>query len=85
MLGRRLRLAVIGDRPGSFIGAMHQQAARLDDRVEIKTPYHSTWLANTKAKLLLGWRPEYDLKKMIDSAFDYVRAEDDPRKIWYAG
>ena len=32
MLGRRLRLAVIGGGPGSFIGAMHRQAARLDDR-----------------------------------------------------
>lgn len=53
--------------------------------VEIKTEYHSTWLDNAKAKFLLNWRPEYDLKKMIDSAFDYVRAEDDPRKIWYPG
>lgn len=31
-LGRRLRLAVIGGGPGSFIGATHRQAARLDDR-----------------------------------------------------
>jgi nucleoside-diphosphate-sugar epimerase len=53
--------------------------------VEIKTDYHSTWLDNTKAKFLLGWRPEYDLKKMVDSAFDYVRADDDPRKVWYPG
>lgn len=53
--------------------------------VEIQTQYHSTWLDNTKAKFLLGWRPEYDLKKMIDAAFDYVRAEEDPRKIWYPG
>jgi len=53
--------------------------------VKIKTEYHSTWLDNTKAKFLLDWRPEYDLKKMIDSAFDYVRAEDAPRKIWYPG
>ena len=35
-LGRRLRLAVIGGGPGSFIGAMHRHAARLDDRFEIK-------------------------------------------------
>ena len=35
MLGRRLRLAVVGGGPGSFIGAMHRQAARLDDRYEI--------------------------------------------------
>jgi predicted dehydrogenase len=37
MLGRRLRLAVIGGGPGSFIGAMHRQSARLDDRYEIVT------------------------------------------------
>ena len=36
-LGRKLRLAVIGGGPGSFIGAMHRQAARLDDRYEIVT------------------------------------------------
>jgi UDP-glucose 4-epimerase len=53
--------------------------------VEIKTGYHSTWLDNTKAKLLLGWRPEYDMKKMIDSAWEYQRASNDPRKIWYPG
>ena len=53
--------------------------------VGIQTPYHSTWLDNAKAKLLLGWRPEYDLKKMIDSAWDYVRAPDDPRLVWYPG
>jgi len=37
MLGRRLRLAVIGGGPGSFIGPMHRQSARLDDRYEIVT------------------------------------------------
>ncbi len=35
MLGRRLRLAVIGGGPGSFIGAMHRTAARLDDRYDL--------------------------------------------------
>jgi hypothetical protein len=35
VLGRRLRLAVIGGGPGSFIGAMHRTAARLDDCFEI--------------------------------------------------
>lgn len=34
-LGRRLRLAVIGGGPGSFIGAMHRHAARLDGCYEI--------------------------------------------------
>lgn len=32
LLGRRLRLAVIGGGPGSFIGAMHRHAAALDNR-----------------------------------------------------
>lgn len=53
--------------------------------VEIKTDFHSTWLDNTKAKLLLGWRPEYGMQKMIDSAWGYQRTKDDPRTIWYPG
>lgn len=53
--------------------------------VEIRTPYHSTWLDNTKAKFLLGWRPKYDLRKLADAAFDYERPASDPRQIWYPG
>jgi UDP-glucose 4-epimerase len=53
--------------------------------VNIPTPYQSTWLDNTKAKFLLGWRPAYTLPKLIDSAWDYTRAQDDPRKVWYPG
>ena len=53
--------------------------------VPLDTPFHSTWLDNTKAKFLLGWRPEYDLPRLIDSAWDYVRSPDAPRKIWYPG
>jgi nucleoside-diphosphate-sugar epimerase len=53
--------------------------------VTIATPYFSTWLDNSKAKFLLGWRPEYDLPKMIDAAWDYQRTADDPRIIWYPG
>lgn len=53
--------------------------------VEIKTAYRSTWLDNTKAKLILGWRPEYDLKRMIEAAWGYVRAQDEPRAVWYPG
>ena len=34
-LGRKLRLAVIGGGPGSFIGAMHRHAAALDNRYEL--------------------------------------------------
>ncbi len=53
--------------------------------VDIQTPYHSTWLDNSKARFLLGWRPVYGMKKMTDAAFDYQRAPNDPRKIWYPG
>jgi UDP-glucose 4-epimerase len=53
--------------------------------VDVPTTYHSTWLDNTKAKFLLGWRPQYDLAKMIDSAWEYQRSPDDPRTIWYPG
>jgi len=53
--------------------------------VKVGTPYHSTWLDNTKAKFLLGWRPAYDLKRLTDEAFAYQRATDDPRHIWYPG
>lgn len=53
--------------------------------VEIPTNFHSTWLDNAKAKFLLGWQPQYDLKRLIDDAFDYERASDDPRKVWYPG
>ncbi len=35
MMGRRLRFAVIGGGPGSFIGPMHRTAARVDDRYEL--------------------------------------------------
>ncbi|WP_437813701.1 NAD-dependent epimerase/dehydratase family protein [Sorangium sp. So ce1078] len=53
--------------------------------VRVKTPYHSTWLDNTKAKFLLGWRPQYNLARLADAAFDHVRAPDDPRITWYPG
>ncbi len=53
--------------------------------VEIKTAYHSTWLDNAKAKSLLGWRPRFDLKRLIDEAWSYQRSPADPRRIWYPG
>ena len=53
--------------------------------VQIKTPYRSTWLDNNKAKFLLGWRPRFDLKRMIEEAWTYQRSEGDPRRVWYPG
>ncbi|MEO8328356.1 MAG: Gfo/Idh/MocA family oxidoreductase, partial [Nitrospirota bacterium] len=59
ILGRRLRLAVIGGGPGSFIGAMHRQAARLDDRYEVVTGILSSEPEKSKkACLELGMSPD---------------------------
>jgi len=59
MLGRRLRLAVIGGGSGSFIGAMHRQAARLDDRYEIVTGILSSDLEKSKKDALeIGLSPD---------------------------
>lgn len=58
-LGRKLRLAVIGGGPGSFIGAMHRQAARLDDCYEIVTGVLSSDPDRSKkAGLELGLSPD---------------------------
>ena len=40
---------------------------------------------NSKAKFVLGWRPNYDLGRLVDEAFSYERAADDPRVVWYPG
>jgi UDP-glucose 4-epimerase len=53
--------------------------------VEIRTPYWSTWLDNAKAKFLLGWRPRYDYKRLIEEAWSYQRGQDEARKVWYPG
>jgi nucleoside-diphosphate-sugar epimerase len=53
--------------------------------VEVRTPYHSAWLDNAKAKFLLGWRPRYDLARLVDEAWSYERSPDDERVVWYPG
>jgi UDP-glucose 4-epimerase len=53
--------------------------------IEISSSYYSTWLDNTKAKFLLNWKPEYDLARIIDTAWEYERTQDEPRIIWYPG
>lgn len=53
--------------------------------VKIETPFWSTWLDNNKAKFFLGWRPAFDLKRLIDEAWDYERSDADPRRVWYPG
>jgi nucleoside-diphosphate-sugar epimerase len=53
--------------------------------VPVATPYFSTWLDNSKAKFVLGFRPSFDLARLADAAFTYERSADDPRVVWYPG
>ncbi|QDZ00405.1 NAD(P)-dependent oxidoreductase [Nitratireductor mangrovi] len=53
--------------------------------IEIPTRFFSNWLDNAKARLWLGWRPVYELGPLIEDAWNYVRAQNDPRQIWYPG
>lgn len=55
------------------------------DSIEIDSEFQSTWLDNSKAKFALDWRPQYDLQRLIDDAWDYVRDPGDERRIWYPG
>jgi UDP-glucose 4-epimerase len=53
--------------------------------IDIPSQYHSNWMDNSKAKYLLGWQPDYDLKMLIDAAWAYERPQNDPRIVWYPG
>ena len=53
--------------------------------VEIDTPFYSNWLDNSKARMALGWAPKIDLEQMIERAWQYRRADNDPRIVWYPG
>lgn len=53
--------------------------------VDVVTPYRSTRLDIATAKFLLGWRPEYDLPRLIEEAWNYQRPPDVPRQFWYPG
>jgi UDP-glucose 4-epimerase len=53
--------------------------------VRVKTDFVSNWLDNTKARFLLGWRPQYDLARLTAEAWAYERPQDDPRVVSYPG
>jgi nucleoside-diphosphate-sugar epimerase len=65
--------------------AGYLESTRGYSAVEIPTNLFSNWLDNAKARLRLGWRPLYDLKALIEDAWNYVRAQNDPRQVWYPG
>ena len=51
--------------------ANHLQRTRGLRGIEIRVERFSNWLDNTKAKLHLGWRPQYDLPRLVDAAYEY--------------
>ncbi|HET7717123.1 MAG TPA: NAD(P)-dependent oxidoreductase [Bauldia sp.] len=74
------------DRPVDYgeVAAYLKRTRGLDS-IDIPSQYHSTWLDNSKARFELDWQPEYDLERLIDSAWTYERSPDDPRTVWYPG
>jgi UDP-glucose 4-epimerase len=74
------------DRPVDYGAvAAHLKATRGLASVDVPSQFHSTWLDNAKAKHRLDWQPRYDLARLIDEAYAYSRAPDNPRKVWYPG
>jgi nucleoside-diphosphate-sugar epimerase len=65
--------------------AAYLQRTRGRDSIDIPSQFHSNWLDNSKAKYALGWRPEYTLERLIESAWEYQRSPNDPRVVWYPG
>ncbi len=74
------------DRPVDY-GELAAYLARRRglDSIEIPSGFHSNWMDNSKAKYLLGWQPEYDLERLVDSAWEYERGAEDPRVVYYPG
>jgi UDP-glucose 4-epimerase len=83
---RRQTFNVCMDEPVDYgqLGA-YLAASRGLPTVGVRTPYHSTWLDNSKAKLRLDWRPRYDLARLVEEAWSYQRPADEPRIVWYPG
>lgn len=85
-VARRRLYNVCMDEPVDYAEvARHLAATRGLPSVEIRGPYVSTWMVNARAKAELGWRPAYDTARLIDSAWNYRRSPDDPRRVWYPG
>ena len=55
------------------------------ESIDIPSHFHSNWMDNSKARYLLGWQPQFDLARLIDSAWNYARSPDDARVVWYPG
>ncbi len=72
LLGRKLRLAMIGGGPGSFIGAMHRLAARVDDRYELVAGVFSS---DPQRSHLAGLQIGLDPERAYTDAIELIRSE----------
>lgn len=74
------------DEPVDYAAvAAHLAATRGLPSTPVRGPYVGNWMDNSRAKAELGWRPSYDLAKLIDSAWNHVRPPSEPRRVWYPG
>jgi nucleoside-diphosphate-sugar epimerase len=74
------------DRPINYRDvAAYLKKTRGLPSVDIPSNLYGNWMSNDKAKYLLSWRPEYDMKNLVDSAWEYKRPENEPRTVWYPG
>ncbi len=55
------------------------------EHIRVRSDKHSTWLDNSKIRSVLGWKPNYDCKRLLDESWTFERSESDQRKIWYPG
>ena len=83
---RRQLFNICMDRPVDY-GELASYLARTRglDSIEVPSQFHSNWMDNSKAKYLLGWRPDYDLERLVNSAWEYERGGNDPRAVFYPG
>ena len=81
MLGRPLRLAVLGGGPGSFIGAMHRAAARLDGRYTLVAGVVSSDPERSKqAAIAMGIDPARAYPEAV-AMLDAERGRDDGAEV----
>jgi nucleoside-diphosphate-sugar epimerase len=85
-LARQRLYNIAMDEPVDYARvAEHLARTRGLPSIDISSQFVSNWLDNTRARFELGWRPRYDLERLIESSWTYQRAADDPRRVWYPG
>ncbi len=74
------------DEPFDYGEAAAHIKSRFDlASVDVPTPYHSVKIDNGKARQVLGWRPRFDTKSLIDAAWAFERKPGSERQTLYPG